>query len=62
MTERLSLGDTREISFSHQNFHVVTVPVNSEYYIVVTFDNGTDPLAARHHIRRAVRHIRDDID
>ena len=62
MIERLSMGQPREITFLHDHFHVVTVPVNRDYYLVLTLRAGALPAMARHKAGKAAREIEREIE
>lgn len=61
MIERLDLGQTRQISFSQQNLQIITIPVNSDYYLVLTLNPQSNPGYARVPLKKAVREIEADI-
>jgi len=61
MIKRLSLGNTREISFVMDRFNVITAPVNSEYYLVLTMAPRSAPAMARMSMRKAMTEIERDI-
>jgi len=61
MVERLRLGEPIEITFLQDQFHVITVPVNREYYLVLTISPDALPARAKHHATRAARDIEAEI-
>jgi predicted regulator of Ras-like GTPase activity (Roadblock/LC7/MglB family) len=61
MIARLAQGEARELVFSHQYLRVLTVPVNHEYYVVLTLEARAWPFLARSALRRAVAAIEAEI-
>jgi len=62
MIKRLSLGgEPTELIFSLQNLNVVTMPVNHEYYLMLTLRPGSAPVFAGGALRRAAAEIEADI-
>ncbi|HUT53446.1 MAG TPA: roadblock/LC7 domain-containing protein [bacterium] len=61
MIERCEMGAARELSFAQQNFQVITIPVNSDYYLVLTLQPGPHAAFARATLKKAVREIEEDI-
>jgi len=61
LSERLCLGAARQITFLQENFHVITAPVNSDYYLVMTLRPGAAPAMARVPVKKAIREIEADI-
>jgi predicted regulator of Ras-like GTPase activity (Roadblock/LC7/MglB family) len=61
MIERCDLGSPRELTFSQQNFQVITIPVNSDYYLVLTLQPGPHAPFAKAAVKKAVHEIEQDI-
>lgn len=61
MIERLSLGQPREITFLQDLFHVITIPINQDYYLVLTLLPDSIPAMAKHKASRAAREIEIEI-
>ena len=61
MIDRLAMGEAREITFSQERFHVITVPVNRDYYLVLVLGPAALPARARPEIQKAVKDIEKDI-
>jgi predicted regulator of Ras-like GTPase activity (Roadblock/LC7/MglB family) len=61
MIERLAMGEAREITFSLERFHVITTPVNRDYYLVLTLGPGALPARAKPEVQKAVKDIEKDI-
>jgi len=61
VTRRLGLGEAREVLYRLDGFNILTVPVNSEYYLVLTLSPRAHPFLARGQVREAVRQIGADI-
>jgi len=57
----LHLGQAREISFVQEQFHVLTAPVNSEYYVVLTLGPDTPLGRARFELRQALSQLKKEI-
>ena len=61
MIERLALGQARQLVFSHEKFNVITAPVNSDYYLVVTVGPRTPAALASYAVKKALKEIEADI-
>ncbi len=57
----MDLGQAKEITFQMDKFHVLTAPVNGEYYVVLTIHARNNPGQAKHALRQAVVKIREEI-
>jgi len=61
LLKRLALGDAKEIAFLHENFHVITAPINQDYYLVLTLQAHTLPALAKPALKNAVEKIIQEI-
>jgi predicted regulator of Ras-like GTPase activity (Roadblock/LC7/MglB family) len=57
----LNMGQTREIIFRHEKFQVLATPVNSQYYLVLTFRGMENLGRARYELRQTVKDIAQEI-
>lgn len=58
----LKLGKAREISFVQEQFHVLTVAVNSRYYVVLTLAPDTPLGRARLELRQALTRLKKEME
>jgi predicted regulator of Ras-like GTPase activity (Roadblock/LC7/MglB family) len=62
LIKRLNIGrETRELFFSHEKFSVITIPVTSEYYVVLTLQPNSRPELAKPALKDAIRKLVEDI-
>jgi len=61
MTQKTSLGQARQITFFLQNFHVITTPINRDYYLVLTLDPHAIPGRAKPMLKKALRELEEEI-
>jgi predicted regulator of Ras-like GTPase activity (Roadblock/LC7/MglB family) len=61
MIERLRQGEPREFTISSDRFQAITVPVNHDYYVVLTLAPGALPFRVRAAVKKAVAEIEADI-
>jgi predicted regulator of Ras-like GTPase activity (Roadblock/LC7/MglB family) len=61
MIDRLSLGSPKLISFKHDEFNIITAPVNNDYYIVLTLGPDSIVGQANMTLKRAVSEVEKDI-
>ncbi len=61
MIERLSLGRPEEFTFLMENMNVITVPVNKDYYIVLTLTTPYILPQSKLLVKKAAREIERDI-
>lgn len=61
MIARLHQGEPRELTIANQHFLAITVPVNHDYYVVLTLAPHALPFRARAAVRKAVAAIEADI-
>jgi len=58
----LKLGQAQELSFVQEQFQVLTVTVNSEYYVVLTLSPGTQLGHARFQLRQALAQLKKEME
>jgi predicted regulator of Ras-like GTPase activity (Roadblock/LC7/MglB family) len=58
----LKLGQTQELSFVQEKFHVLTAPVNSAYYVVLTLRPEAALARARFELRQALTRLKKEIE
>jgi predicted regulator of Ras-like GTPase activity (Roadblock/LC7/MglB family) len=61
MLAGMDMGQTKEIIFQHERFHVLTSPLDSQYYLVLTFQGLENLGRARFELRRTVKDIAKEI-
>jgi predicted regulator of Ras-like GTPase activity (Roadblock/LC7/MglB family) len=62
LNKKLNLGDSRDITFLQDRFHVVTAPINHEYYLVLTLKPLSVPVLAKPAIQKAIRELYAEIN
>ncbi len=61
MIDRLSLGKPKLISFTHDQFNIITAPVNNDYYIVLTLGPDAIISQANMTLKKALSDVEKDI-
>ncbi len=57
----MEMGEAKEIIFEHEKFQVLAGPVDSHYYIVLTFRGIENLGRARYEFRRTVKEFAKEI-
>jgi len=58
----LKLGQAQEISFVQEQFQILTAPVNSEYYVVLTLSPESPLGRARFQLRQALTRLKKEME
>jgi predicted regulator of Ras-like GTPase activity (Roadblock/LC7/MglB family) len=60
--DQLQFGQAQELSFVQDQFHVLTAPVNRDYYVVLTVSSETALGRARFELRKALAQLKKEIE
>ncbi len=61
LAQKNRLGATCQLTFMLQNFQVITTPVNSEYYLVLTLDPQAVPARATPMLKKAIADLEEEV-